>query len=41
VQGVAHPLQAVDVARAVVFMLQQPEYVTIPQLLLLSSEQDV
>ena len=41
VQGVEHPLRAEDVARCVVFMLQQPEYVTIPQLLLLSTEQEV
>ncbi|HKI98850.1 MAG TPA: SDR family oxidoreductase [bacterium] len=41
VQGVEHPLQPVDVARAVVFMLQQPEYVTIPRLLMLSTEQEV
>ncbi len=40
-QSVAHPLQASDVARCILFMLQQPEYVTIPQLLLLSTEQEV
>jgi len=41
VQGVAHPLQAIDVARCILFMLQQPDYVTIPQLMLLSTEQEV
>lgn len=41
VQGVPHPLQPVDVARAVLFMLQQPAYVTIPRLLLLSTEQEI
>ena len=40
-QGVAHPLRAEDVARCVLFMLQQPEHVTIPQLMLLSTEQEV
>lgn len=41
VQGVPHPLQAVDTARAVLFMLQQPEFVNIPKLLLLSTEQEI
>ena len=41
VQGVAHPLQAQDTARAVLFMLQQPDYVSIPKLLLLSTEQEI
>jgi NADP-dependent 3-hydroxy acid dehydrogenase YdfG len=41
VQGVEHPLRAEDVARAILFILQQPEYVTVPQLMLLSTEQEV
>ncbi len=41
VQGVEHPLRAEDVARGILFILQQPEYVTVPRLLMLSTEQEV
>jgi NADP-dependent 3-hydroxy acid dehydrogenase YdfG len=40
-QNVEHPLTPEDVARCVMFVLQQPEYVNIPRLLLLATEQPV
>lgn len=40
-QGIAHPLQPMDVARCVLFMLQAPPNVKIPRLALICDEQEL
>jgi NADP-dependent 3-hydroxy acid dehydrogenase YdfG len=39
--GITRPLQPMDVARCVLFMLQQPPHVRVPKLLLISADQDI
>jgi NADP-dependent 3-hydroxy acid dehydrogenase YdfG len=39
--GIQHPLTAADVARATRFLLEQPDHVRIPVLMMLPGEQPI
>ena len=41
VLGIEQPLRPADIARAVRFMLEQPEHVLIPRLMVLPSEHEI